>query len=343
LVLFLLPFSLFTNLHLIHNYYQYANSFWLVLALGLSVSEMSKRVPRFLTVAAVLAILAAQIHTYSVKYFPSTRSQTTGALEAAKFLAANSNKQESLLVLGDDWSPEVAFLSGRRAVYIPNWLAPARAAAVFNKIRTSPETIFGSHPPAYFVVNSNRLASYSPELRKEIEEFLLQMGKSKTSKSTRIAEYEMFKIGAGEKGFRIEMAQSEKPQLDSAQTQTLFDSLAQKTLGNSFNIENRPMGIFIHPGGQPTEAVFDIAGKFRSVRLAGFITELPPSGLEDPKAGTAGVEIFVDGLSQGRRPVDRSTNQDFAVDLTNAKELRVVVDCANGTADWDHFYLGVAK
>jgi hypothetical protein len=137
--------------------------------------------------------------------------------------------------------------------------------------------------------------------------------------------------------------QSEKPKIDATQTQALFDSLTQNTLGNSFKIKNTSLGIHLVPGGQATEAVFDIAGNFRNVRLAGFITELPPSGLEDPKAGTIGVEIFVDGQSQGRRPADRFTNQIFSLDLTNATELKVVVDCANGTANWDHFYLGVVK
>ena len=137
--------------------------------------------------------------------------------------------------------------------------------------------------------------------------------------------------------------QSEKPKIDATQTRTLFDSLTQNTLGNSFKIENTPAGIHLVPGGQPTEAVFDIAGKFRSLRLVGFITELPPSGLEDTRFGTAGVEIFVDGQSLGRRPVDRFTNPIFSLDLTNSKELRVVVDCANGSAAWDHFYMGVSK
>jgi hypothetical protein len=153
----------------------------------------------------------------------------------------------------------------------------------------------------------------------------------------------MFKIKAGDEGLRIERAQIDKPEIDLAQTKALFDSLIQNSLGNTFDIENRPAGIFIHPGGNPTEAVFDIAGKFQTIRLVGFIAELPSSGLEDSKSGMTGVEIFVDGKSLGRRPLDRFINQTFSLDLTNAKELRVVVDCANGTADWDHFYLGVAK
>lgn len=146
-------------------------------------------------------------------------------------------------------------------------------------------------------------------------------------------------VGEGKPG----SSQSIKPQVDPAQTKALFDSLARTTLGSTFNIENRPAGIFIHPGGKPTEAFFDIAGKLQTVRLVGFITELPRSGLKDSKVGTVGVEIFVDGQSLGRRPVDRFTNQEITIDLTLAKNLKVVVDCANGSANWDHFYLGVAK
>jgi hypothetical protein len=137
--------------------------------------------------------------------------------------------------------------------------------------------------------------------------------------------------------------QSEKPKIDPTRTKALFDSLGRTTLGNSFKIENRPAGIFIHPGGKPTEAVFEIAGKFQSVELVGFITEMPLNGLEDPLAGTTCIELFLDGESQGRRTVDRFTNQAFSLDLTNTKELKVVVDCANGSDIWDHFYLGVSK
>jgi hypothetical protein len=343
LILFFLPFALFTNVHLVHNYYQYANSFWLVLALGLSTSEMSKRVPRFLTGIVLLAILTAQIHTYQERYFPFTRTQTSGALEAANFIAANTKEHESLLVVGDGWSPELAFLSGRRAVYILEWGNPKMVEALFNKIRTSPETVFGAYPASYLVLNESKLKKfYTTELQKVIEQFFIDM-RINDSMGTKVAGYEMLKINPGEKGLTIQASQTKKPPIDQGQTQVLFDSLARKTLGSNFDIENRSMGIFLHPGVQKTEAVFDITDKFKSVRLACYITELPPSGLVDSTAGTTSVEIFVDGHSQGRRPVDRFTNQTFSLDLTNAKEMKVVVDCANGSAVWDHFYLGVAK
>ena len=74
-----------------------------------------------------------------------------------------------------------------------------------------------------------------------------------------------------------------------------------------------------------------------------FITELPDSGLTDPMAGTAGIELFVDEKSIGRRSVDRLPNQSFLVDLTQAKELKVVVDCANENENGIIFILGSHK
>jgi len=114
-------------------------------------------------------------------------------------------------------------------------------------------------------------------------------------------------------------------------------------LENQFDIKIKEDGIFIHTGGEPTEVVFRIGKKFQKIHLVAFITELPESGLADPLAGTTGVELFVDGKSQGHRSVDRLTNQSFLLDFTQAKDLKVVVDCANGNANWDHFHIGIAQ
>ena len=114
-------------------------------------------------------------------------------------------------------------------------------------------------------------------------------------------------------------------------------------MGNQFDIKIKEDGIFIHPGWQPTEVVFQIGGELQIINLVAFIAELPNSGWADPLAGTAGVELFVDGKSQGRLSVDRLTNQSYSLDLTQAKELKVVVDCANGSTNWDHFHIGIAQ
>jgi len=358
LILYLIPMAIFTNLHQVHSYYQYANSFWLVLALGLVVAEISERAPPFLTGAAVLTITAAQLHTYFKKYYPATRLKTAGALELGKYITANSDKNQSILVIGDDWSPEVAFHSGRRAVYIPAWLSQEKAVVTFEEIRKNPDTVFGSCSPAYIVLNSSGLAKYNPALRHEIDQLLIKLGRVDPSKGFSLFGYILLKTTMDQHGLRIQGEQSIKPEIDGGRvlgaqsvkpeinltrTKDFFNCITKKKLGNTFDVELKPDGIFVHPGGQPTEVVFQIGKKFQNVHLVAFINKLPDGGLADPLAGTVGVELFIDGKSQGHRPVDRLTNQSYSLDLTQAKELKVVVDCANGSANWDHFHIGIAQ
>ena len=358
LILYLTPMAIFTNLHLVHSYYQYANSFWLVLSLAFTVAETSKCVPRILTYVAVLAITAAQLHTYLKNYYPATRLQTADALELGKYISANSDKNQSILVIGDDWSPEVAFHSGRRAVYIPPWLSQEQAVVTFGKIRNNPETVFGSNSPAYIVLKISGMAIYPPALRHEIDQLLGDLGNAELSQEISLFGYILLKtmMDQGDLrilsdqsvrlevgGVRVLGAQSVKPKINFARTKELFDSITKKKLGNQFDVELKPAGVFIHPGWQPTEVVFQIGGEFQIINLVAFIAELPNSGWTDPSAGTAGVELFVDGKSQGHLSVDRLTNQSYLLDLTQAKELKVVVDCANESASWDHFHIGIAE
>ena len=207
MVLYLFPMAIFTNLHLVHSYYQYANSFWLVLALGFSVAEMSKRAPKFLTYIVVLTIIAAQLHAYLKNYYPATRLQTTGALEIGKYIATHSEKNQSILVIGDDWSPEVAFHSGRRAVYIPAWLSQKQAAVTFKRIRENPKIIFGSFSPAYIILNPIGLASYRLELRQEIDQLLIQLGKNENSKCFTNYGYDLLQTKMDNNCLRIQFAE----------------------------------------------------------------------------------------------------------------------------------------
>jgi hypothetical protein len=75
--------------------------------------------------------------------------------------------------------------------------------------------------------------------------------------------------------------------------------------------------------------------------LVSFIDVLPQSALSNVEAATAGVEVFLDDKSQGRRLVTRNIDQTFILDLTQTKVLKIVVDCANGTAAWDWVNIGI--
>jgi hypothetical protein len=71
------------------------------------------------------------------------------------------------------------------------------------------------------------------------------------------------------------------------------------------------------------------------------ISGLPPEALAHAQAGTATVEVYLDGVSQGRKNVDRETNESLAVNLTGVSTMRVVVDDSEGIQLCDWFFIGV--
>jgi hypothetical protein len=138
--------------------------------------------------------------------------------------------------------------------------------------------------------------------------------------------------------------QSIKPKIEQVSTQRLWKCLSpQDLLTADDNLKLLENGIRIHPGGNPKTGTFLVDGKFKKVELVSFINELPKSALSNEEAATAGVEVFLDDKSQGRRLVTRNIDQTFILDLTNTKILKVVVDCANGTAAWDWVNIAIGK
>ena len=157
--LFLLPMVLFTNLHMIHSYYQYANSFWLVLALALGFCIISRKIPTWSLILMMTFVLACQIYTYSSTYYLATTYKWSPIMDVGWFIKKNTPKNSAIMVVGDDWSPEVAFYSKRKALYIPNWvdgLFPVDEEALASALK-NPESMLGGLKLAAVVVRNKEL------------------------------------------------------------------------------------------------------------------------------------------------------------------------------------------
>jgi hypothetical protein len=354
IVVFIVPFLLFTNLHIVHNYYQYANGFWLILAIGLVVSEMSKRVNFLFSGLAILLVVFNQGFSYYQHYLPWLTAQTSSAKQLGEFVSQATHPDESVIVVGDGYSSEVAFHSSRRALCISNQQPDELLQKTLIGLRESPSRYFGSHSPSWIVVNRPYLDKYySESQRKLIDNFLVHNDiTSEFENNITLATYNIFKVHKNFKNlnFRklktddvpqsiLKYAQVFKPVPDLKLTEELFKCIKSIKLGNTFNVDFQEKGISIIPGS-PTEVIFDVKDKYNEIELTACIAELPPAALEDLNNGTVELEIFVDEASIGCHPVDRITNQKYALNLSHAKELKVIVSCTNHGA-WDHFYLGV--
>lgn len=133
-----------------------------------------------------------------------------------------------------------------------------------------------------------------------------------------------------------------KMPVDLEKTKKLRDSIAGQTLGApGRDPKLTPNGVALGAGMQPTTVQFDVQGKFKTLNVlakAAFVPKDAPSN-----AGISGVELFVDGKTQGHKVVDRQTKQVWSLNLENAKELKIVVDNANGTDFWDWVEVSVGK
>lgn len=118
--LFLLPMLVFTNVHRIHNYYQFANAVFLVVLLATWVDIASR--DRREWVAPVLTLLcAAGMVAHGVGHFlPDMIKDTSNhrAVQLARVIRANVAPDDVLITAGLDWSATVPYYAQRRAVML---------------------------------------------------------------------------------------------------------------------------------------------------------------------------------------------------------------------------------
>jgi hypothetical protein len=127
--LFVLPFMIFTNLHRVHNYYQVANGVFLCLALGLAIQgalENARTCTARMQIAALGGVLAISFILSSLHYL-NAKSSHVPSLAALTALIQTSSESDTLLAIaqsGGEWSSQLPYQAGRRALTVPYWLDP---------------------------------------------------------------------------------------------------------------------------------------------------------------------------------------------------------------------------
>jgi hypothetical protein len=117
-------FLTFTNLHIVHNYYQAANAVWAVMGVTIVLDGIARRASAP-ALALAVAVAAQQLAGFVGRYAPAV-TQTVPAhaqrtLEVSRKLIEVTEPQDVILVFGFDWSSEVAYYAARRTVTVPAW------------------------------------------------------------------------------------------------------------------------------------------------------------------------------------------------------------------------------
>jgi hypothetical protein len=119
----LVPLIIFSNLHIVHTYYQTANQIFLLLAISTAfdsfVQVWTPRWQQVCSIAAVILFMFGNYQQFSKIYLKSSTIQSSDRLEIGKIIRQKTKPQAAIMVFGDDWSSEIAYHSQRRSLTLP--------------------------------------------------------------------------------------------------------------------------------------------------------------------------------------------------------------------------------
>ncbi|MEO7932887.1 MAG: hypothetical protein ABIT76_06995 [Chthoniobacterales bacterium] len=164
--LFLLPFLLFTNLHVVHNYYQYSNAIFLVAALGVALHVLSQRLGQTLFIVVILTVATNQILWFkdvdSVSFEHSWRDRD---LLIARYIKTQTQPGQVLVMFGSDGSSVIPYYAERRALTIPTQLTTGELDSALANI---PQNA-GNLPIGAVILNGVGLDQHAMEVNRLVK------------------------------------------------------------------------------------------------------------------------------------------------------------------------------
>lgn len=118
IALFLGDMLVFTNLHIVHNCYAYANSVFVIAAVGWTVTALLRGTSEQRVMGLVLFLcgLALGMTSYTLRYLPDQRRVDPNPIGVATVVRAGTRSDDVILVYGADWNPSIPYYARRRAV-----------------------------------------------------------------------------------------------------------------------------------------------------------------------------------------------------------------------------------
>lgn len=155
--LYLSVFFVFTNLHLIHHYYQYANSIFLMAAAGYILHAGLQR-DKAIAFVLLLVVCTTEIFGFYT-YFYDDMIQPNRQLQTmlSTFIRETIPDSDMFIATGLSWSSEVPYYAERRALMIPDNATQAELTAISKDL----SQVTGGLPVGAVVVCPNSFQSGS--------------------------------------------------------------------------------------------------------------------------------------------------------------------------------------
>lgn len=140
----ILPLLFFSNLHIVHDYYQSANVIFLIFALAVSLVDAFDEVDSKggVLILAVVMVVNNYI-SFAGGYFKAVREvytvENTKDLAVSFVLKKNMQDDEAFVAYGNDWNSSFAYFSERKSFTVPVWFKD------YDEVLLSPEKYLGGY------------------------------------------------------------------------------------------------------------------------------------------------------------------------------------------------------
>ncbi|WP_375414826.1 ArnT family glycosyltransferase [uncultured Bradyrhizobium sp.] len=169
---YLSAFLVFTNLHIVHTYYQSSNAIFACVAAGLAVASLSDKGWSKTALAVLFCIVASQLHYFHEFYWNAVANDNINSPPVLIALAAKeaTKPEESLLVIGGDWSSVIPFYSERKSLMLPRFTP----RPTFEKILADPQSFLdGARLGGIIDCRPAQEQKYRPEQTARIDQFMV--------------------------------------------------------------------------------------------------------------------------------------------------------------------------
>lgn len=120
---FFLAQLMFPFAYAYQEYYYYACTVFLLAAIGFIFDGLlDSRVPRWISLLGIAALMGVQLNTYRHSYYGDQSLERDGGFNYTGVLRDFTPKDSIIIVAGNDWCPIIPYYSERRALMIRNGL-----------------------------------------------------------------------------------------------------------------------------------------------------------------------------------------------------------------------------
>lgn len=157
IITYIMSFMILFNLYFVHNYYWYANSIFLIIAISIGLSNLFKYLNNTILIHIIMLVcISINFISYFSYYYKiqNYNHSKDKIILISDFIKENTNKNDLIFIDGLDWNSSLSYYAQRKSIMLPNWEKDSITHNKFNKLIT--ESLNSNNLTSIILCNNKR-------------------------------------------------------------------------------------------------------------------------------------------------------------------------------------------